>query len=264
MPDGIDDRQPARTAAGGSDSPSPVVAAKVRVPPATALPRERLQLLLDSIWSRRLGVVIAPAGSGKTTLLAEFATGSGVPVAWYRAESWDADEASMVRHLEAALRPALPGVPGGWVTVQDAARALEASPAERALLVVDDAHGLEGTAAEVALGRFVEYAPRWLAIVFGSRLAPSINLSRLRVAGDLVEIGPDDLRFRAWEVERLFRDHYGEPVPPDELAVLARRTEGWAAGLQLFHLATRGKSPDERRRILAAVGAGSRLIRSRA
>jgi len=237
------------------------VAAKVRVPPATALPRERLQLLLDSIWSRRLGVVIAPAGSGKTTLLAEFATGCGVPVAWYRAESWDADEASMVRHLEAALRPALPGVPGGWVTVQDAARALEASPAERALLVVDDAHGLEGTAAEVALGRFVEYAPRWLAIVFGSRLAPSINLSRLRVAGDLVEIGPDDLRFRAWEVERLFRDHYGEPVPPDELAVLARRTEGWAAGLQLFHLATRGKSADERRRILAAVGAGSRLIR---
>ena len=167
----------------------------------------------------------------------------------------------MVRHLEAALRPALPGVPGGWVTVQDAARALEASPAERALLVVDDAHGLEGTAAEVALGRFVEYAPRWLAIVIGSRLAPSINLSRLRVAGDLVEIGPDDLRFRAWEVERLFRDHYGEPVPPDELAVLARRTEGWAAGLQLFHLATRGKSADERRRILAAVGAGSRLIR---
>ena len=167
----------------------------------------------------------------------------------------------MVRHLEAALRPALPGVAGGWDTVQDAARALEAGPAERALLVVDDAHGLEGTAAEVALGRFVEYAPRWLAIVIGSRLAPSINLSRLRVAGDLLEIGPDDLRFRAWEVERLFRDHYGEPVPPDELAVLARRTEGWAAGLQLFHLATRGKSADERRRILAAVGAGSRLIR---
>src|SRR6185312_2356039 len=118
------------------DSPSPVVGAKVRVPPSTALPRERLQALLDAIWTRRLGIVIAPAGSGKTTLLAEFAAGSGVPVAWYRAESWDADEASMVRHLEAALRPALPGVSGGWATVQDAATALEASPADRALLVV--------------------------------------------------------------------------------------------------------------------------------
>jgi DNA-binding SARP family transcriptional activator len=237
------------------------VAAKVRVPPAAALPRERLQALLDGIWERRLGVVVAPAGSGKTTLLADFATRSGAPVAWYRAESWDADEASMVRHLEAAIRSALPDVPGGWTSVQDAAAALEARSSGRALLIVDDAHGLEGTSAEVALGRFVEYSPRWLAIVIGSRLAPSINLSRLRVGGDLLEIGPDDLRFRAWEVERLFRDHYGEPVPPDELAVLARRTEGWAAGLQLFHLATRGKSPEERRRILAAVGAGSRLIR---
>jgi ATP/maltotriose-dependent transcriptional regulator MalT len=61
-------------------------------------------------------------------------------------------------------------------------------------------------------------------------------------------------------VERLFRDHYGEPVPPDELAVLARRTEGWAAGL-LFHLGDARQVRRERRRILAAVGAGSRLIR---
>ena len=41
------------------------------------------------------------------------------------------------------------------------------------------------------------------------------------------------------EVERLFRDHYKQQLPPQELAVLTRRIEGWAAGLQLFHLATR-------------------------
>ena len=34
----------------------------------------------------------------------------------------------------------------------------------------------------------------------------------------------------------------------------ARRTEGWAAGLQLFHLACRGRSPRERRRLLASLG----------
>ena len=71
---------------------------------------------------------------------------------------------------------------------------------------------------------------------------PGINLSRLRVADELLEVGTDDLRFRAWEVEQLFRDVYHDPVPPADLAVLARRTEGWAAGLQLFHLATRGRS----------------------
>ena len=92
-------------------------------------------------------------------------------------------------------------------------------------------------------------------------MPPRFNLSRLRVSGDLLEIGPEHLRFRSWEVERLFRDFHGEPLPPEELARLARRTEGWAAGLQLFHLATRGKLPDERRRVLAALGPSARLVR---
>src|SRR5205807_5764809 len=95
----------------------------------------------------------------------------------------------------------------------------------------------------------------------GSRAVPGFNLSRLRVSGALLEIGSEDLRFRSWEVERLFRDFYQEPLPPEELAELARRTEGWAAGLQLFHLATRGKPAQERRRILSALGSRSRLTR---
>ena len=77
-----------------------------------------------------------------------------------------------------------------------------------------------------------------------------MNLPRFKVAGELLEIGVDDLRFRSWEVEQLYRDFYGQPLPPEELATLTRRTEGWAAGLQLFHLATQGKPPSERRRLL--------------
>jgi DNA-binding SARP family transcriptional activator len=98
-------------------------------------------------------------------------------------------------------------------------------------------------------------------MVAATRRAPGFNLSRLRVSGDLFELGPEDLRFRSWEVERLFLDFYGEPLRPDELAELARRTEGWAAGLQLFHLATRGKPVLERRRMLTELGMRSRLVR---
>ncbi len=239
----------------------PVVPAKVRVPPADGLLRERLQARLAGIWQYRLGLVIAPAGSGKTTALANFAAASANPTAWYRAETWDADEPALLRHLEAALATAIPELPRDWSSVDAAAAALERWSGGDRLLIIDDVHALEGTAAEQALGRFVDYAPPWLAIVMGSRMTPAINLSRLRVAGELLEIGQDDLRFRAWEVERLFRDFYGEPVPPSDLAVLARRTEGWAAGLQLFHLATRGKSIEERRRILTRAGSSNRLLR---
>lgn len=239
-----------------------MVLAKVRVPVAEALPRERLETQLASAVQRhRLTLVIAPAGSGKTTLLARFAASTPLPVAWYRAETWDDDPARMLRHLEAALGGAMPGLPAGWTDVEDAARALEAWPGERAVLIIDDLHALESTAAEAALSRLVDYAPPWLRIVAASRVRPDFNLPRLRVSGDLQEIEVDDLRFRSWEVERLFRDFYREPVPPSELAVLARRTEGWAAGLQLFHLATRGKSADERRRILGGVGSSTRVLR---
>ncbi len=238
-----------------------VVPAKIRVPAPDALPRERLEVRLAHAWRHRLTLVVAPAGSGKTTLVARFAAQAGVPVGWYRAETWDADEASFVRHIEAALRSALPDLPGGWTSIEDVAKALETRPAPAALLVIDDGHALEGTAAEAALGRLVDYAPPWLAVIVACRVPPSINLPRLRVSDELLELGPDDLRFRAWEVEQLFRDIYHDPVPPGDLAVLARRTEGWAAGLQLFHLATRGRSADERRRVLSGAETSGRLLR---
>lgn len=245
----------------GASAPA-VVPAKVRAPAAEALPRERLESqLAAAVDGHRLTLVIAPAGSGKTTLLARFAASTRLPVAWYRAETWDDDPARMLRHLEAALGGAVPGLPSGWSDVEDAARALETWAGSGAVLIIDDLHALEGTAAEAALSRLVDYAPPWLRILAASRVRPDFNLSRLRVSGDLHEIEVDDLRFRSWEVERLFRDFYREPVPPAELAVLARRTEGWAAGLQLFHLATRGKSADERRRILGGVGSSTRVLR---
>ena len=241
--------------------PPGIVPAKVRAPRVRWLPRERLDQLLPQLWIHRLALVVAPAGSGKTTLLAGWAAASDGPAAWYRAESVDGSEAALVAHLQAAFGAVLPDLVGNWRSVDEAAAALDARPEARLLLVIDDLHTLTGTPAETALERFVEFAPPALAIVAGSRVLPSFNLSRRRVSGQLLEISGDDLRFRSWEVERLFRDFYGEALPPDELARLARRTEGWAAGLQLFHLATRGKAGDERRRLLAGLGPSSRLMR---
>src|SRR2546430_2023939 len=226
-----------------------------------SLARERVDALLARIWQHRVGLVVAPAGSGKSTLLAGFAASASVPVAWYRAESWDAKTTTLLSHLQSAFTAALGPIPDGRNSVETAARALEAWGGRRALLVIDDLHTLEDTPAELTLERLIDYAPPSITFLIGSRALPGFNLSRLRVSGSLLEIGSEDLRFRSWEVERLFRDFYREPLPPEELAELARRTEGWAAGLQLFHLATTGKSALERRRILTALGTRSRLTR---
>jgi DNA-binding SARP family transcriptional activator len=238
-----------------------IVPAKVRAPRVRWLARERLDQLVPRLWQHRLTLVVAPAGSGKTTLLAAWAGLVDAPVAWYRAESVDGSERSLAAHLAAAFAAVVPGLEPAWRSVDEAAAALDARSENRLLLVIDDLHALTGTPAEAALERFLDFAPPSLAVVAGTRVTPSFNLSRRRVSGEILELSGDDLRFRPWEVERLFRDFYGEALRPDELARLARRTEGWAAGLQLFHLATRGKTAADRQRLLADLGPSSRLMR---
>lgn len=245
----------------GQRPPEAVVSAKVRVPRVTALVRERLNDAFEHVWEHGLGLVVAPAGSGKTTALAQFAAALDVPVAWYRAEAAEADPRQLLAYLERALTAALGPLEPGWDTLEKAVAALERWPGRRALLVVDDLHVLAGSEGERVLGRLMDYAPPSLTVLIGSRSAPRLNLSRRRLAGALFELGADDLRFRSWEVEHLFHHFYREPLPPEDVASLARRTEGWAAGLQLFHLATQGKPADERRRAVAALGTRSKLVR---
>jgi DNA-binding SARP family transcriptional activator len=200
-------------------------------------------------------MIVAPAGAGKSTLLGRFVARASGPTAWYRADAWDRDPVRMLRRLESALRAAVPALSGGWETMDDALDALAVTGLpEGVLLVIDDLHALAGTDAERRLERLIDRAPSELTIVAASRTWPDMNLPRFKVAGELLEIGVDDLRFRSWEVERLFRDLYGQQLPPEEVAVLTRRTEGWAAGLQLFHLASRGKPPAERRSLLERLG----------
>jgi len=198
--------------------------------------------------------VVAPAGSGKTTLLGQFAAAAGCPVAYYCADGREADADSFLAALGASLASVVPGLAGGWTSVDEATRALERVEPERALLLVDDFHLLEQTGAEEMLEQLLADSPPQLGVVIASRSRPSFNWPRLVVSGALVEVGGDDLRFRSWEVERLFLDVYAEPLPPEDLAELARRTEGWAAGLKLFHLATQGLPTSERRRVLRALG----------
>lgn len=239
-----------------------VLPAKIRMPRVSGLARERLTGRLAEVWQHGLCILVAPAGSGKTTLLGQFAAAhSPDPVAWYRAEASDSDPVTMLGHLEAAWRTSVGDVAGPWHTVEDAAAAIEGLPSASTLLAIDDLHALTGTPAERALERLLDYLPERVAVIAATRSLPRFNISRRRVSGTLLEIGADELRFRSWEVERLFRDIYAEPLRPEDLAELARRTEGWAAGLQLFHLSTRGKPADERHRAVAALASRSRLVR---
>ncbi len=243
---------------------------KVRRPDLRGLVRERLERRTAALQRGgdpvSVGLVLGPPGSGKTTLLSHLASTAPAASAWYRIGTEDDDEVALTRHLGHTLGAAL-GDPalidaaaGGRIL--DLLVALDDRPRHPVELIVDDLHEIAGTAAEQALQTFVDLRPRSVTVVLGSRRPPLINTSRLLVSGELVELDGDDLRFRSWEVEQLFRTVYAAPLSPEAAAALTRRTGGWAAGLQLFHLATAAMGRAERERAVDELGGRSRLIRS--
>jgi DNA-binding SARP family transcriptional activator len=225
---------------------------------AQGLRRPRLLALLRP--ADRLTVVVAPAGSGKTTLLSQYAEQLAGTTVWYRAGRQDGDPE---RFADAVLRAvASAGLPRSGPLPRDLPElAGLLAAAEPVTLVVDDAHLLLDTPAEQHLERLVADGPDGLSVVLASRRAPGLNLCRAEL-GEVTVVTADDLRFRSWEVESLFRDHYREPLPPDDIAALTRRTDGWAACLRLFQLSTRSRPLPERRRAVGALACGPRYARS--
>jgi DNA-binding SARP family transcriptional activator len=222
--------------------------------------RPRLTARLLDPAAYQVGLVAAPAGSGKSRLLAHVALAAPCPVAWCGTpDPVPRHEQALAGWLWDGLAPALgtnTTPPPGLQGVLDAL----AGPGPAVLVMVDDVHLLEGSDAERALADLIRRLPARMRLLMASRIDLHIDLSRLRVSGQLVEIGPDDLRFRAWEVEDLFRDVYRDPLIPEDVATLARRTAGWAAYLQLFHLATARKPLAEKRQVLASLANRARLV----
>ncbi|WP_349536604.1 BTAD domain-containing putative transcriptional regulator, partial [Rhodococcus rhodochrous] len=170
-------------------------------------------------------------------------------------------EEDLVAHVAGALSEFV-RLDGSASTTEELVRQLESSVISPAVLFLDDVHEIGGTPAEGALAQLVTLRPRALQIVIAARSVPDLNIPRLRVTDSVLEVTGDDLRFRTWEVEELFARVYGEPLVPEAAAILTRRTAGWAAGLQLFHLATQRRTAGERNRAVARLAGRSRLIRS--
>ena len=244
--------------------------------------RPRLLRRLDEGVAGPVTLVAAPAGWGKTTLLASWVrltaaaaeAGSGPesgavlpgavaePVtrpastdpAWVSVEAGD-DGDRLWAYLAAALRTAtgaaddnlvarLPAGPPRPDQLELLAAGLVA--AERpVLLVLDDLHRVTDPAALTGLEFLLRHSEQRLHLVVGARAGLPLALHRLRLAGELTEIGPAELAFTDDEVADLLTAH-GAPLPAAAVRRLRERTGGWPAALRIAALALRGQPDPER------------------
>ena len=236
-----------------------LLATKLHVPRLQPgfVPRPRLVDALDKGLARRLILVCAPAGFGKTALLADWARRGNRPVAWLSLDAGDNDPARFWRHAVAALDRVRPGIgqragpllgPPAPSSSEGLVTALINELADQpgdggVLLVLDDYHLIDARQVHESLLFLLEHLPPGLHLVLASRSDPPLPLARLRAVGQLAELRAPDLRFNAEEAAALLRESAGDVLPAGAAAVLAARTEGWAAGLQLAALSLRGQ-PD--------------------
>jgi LuxR family transcriptional regulator, maltose regulon positive regulatory protein len=240
-------------------------------PRAGLLPRAGLQSLLQASLQAKLCLVAAPAGSGKTTLLAQWrAVAGGGQVAWVSLEEADNDPTRFWSYLVAALRTVEPGVGtvalealGGpsveleRVVVPSLVNDLATVGAPLAL-VLDDYHLITDAICHQTLGLFLDHLPAEVHVVLSTRLDPPLPLARMRARGELAELRVGELQFTGEETAELLNGSMGLDLAAEDVARLAERTEGWAAGLVLAGLSLRGRQDPSG--FIAAFSGGDRHV----
>ena len=221
-------------------------------PRRDAVARPRLAGLLERAHDAPVTLVSAPAGFGKTTLLATWLASAGRPVAWVSLDERDRQPTTYWSYVLLALDRAAPGSAAAALTLLQSGQA----PVESVLagvvnelsvqdgevtLVLDDHHLADGPEVAAGMTFLVDHLPPQLHLVLSTRADPALPLSRLRARGELVEVRAADLRFDADEAAAYLNDLNALGLPPDQVAVLEARTEGWVAALQLAALSLRDR-----------------------
>ncbi len=232
-----------------------MLASKVFIPPARPMVvrRPRLMQILNGGLGGTLTLISAPAGSGKTVLTSEWAASCGRPAAWLSLDEGDNDPAGFLSGLIACLRTVSADIGAGASAMLQSSRPqpteslltallgdIAALPAAF-LLVLDDYHCIDAKPVRDALAFLLEHRPQQMHLAVVTREDPDLPLARLRARGQLTELRAADLRFTRAEAAEFLNQAMGLDLPPEYVAALEARTEGWAAGLQLAAISLRGR-----------------------
>lgn len=202
--------------------------------------------LLDRVLAAEEPVVavVAPPGYGKSALLSHLAARRPrvARVACDRVRddpvSWCADVGATLSLMEPDVSSALPLAGDGADRVLEGLVAQVRSLAEPVTIVLDQLEALTSRSALENVAAFAQAVPDGSQLILASRHEMPFHAARMRVAGRLLEVGPQDLALSTTEASHVFAAS-GVELSRPQLARLVRDTEGWPAALYLAALALR-------------------------
>jgi len=213
-----------------------------------AVPRDRLNALLDRAGNKRLDLVIAPAGYGKTTLVSQWCARTPCSTAWLSLDPHDDQSQRFWQYVIGAFEHA--GLPGmnqcqkllNQQGQDDPTPAITPLINELArdggswVLILDDYHVIQDPGVHRQLAWFVDYLPPGVMVILASRTEPPLPLSRWRVRRWVEDIHPGLLAFSEEESRQFFRNTMGIDISEEDARAICRKTEGWVAAMQLSAL----------------------------
>ncbi len=238
------------------------------------LRRPRLLEWLNARAECRAVVIAAGAGYGKTTLLWQWEQTVDFPCYWYKLDRNDRDWTLHISYIVEAVSQRHPGFgrkahsilrqmggPGSsrpGVTAFLLAEMHERLKEPCTFIIDDWQYVASVTEVRGLWNQILRDAPSTCRFVFLSRGKPQLQFARFKTHGGYAELRTNELRMTEPEITELFRDVYRDPLTPDEASELERRTEGWAASLQLVEVTLRErKTPEKRRALIESLTARS-------
>lgn len=218
--------------------------------PATILERERLISRLRGWEDKKLVIIHAQAGQGKSTLAAGYVRSLGSPSVWYNMDQEDDNPAVFLASLGQAVQRAYPGqvpklplIPQNRYGIGGMHQGITRWVAQvfgnlppPSLIVFDDYNCVPSPrTVPHLLKTLIETTPPHVRFMLLSRAQPEIEIARLRARRDVGEITGEDLKFSDNEVYDLFGTVFGMHLAKNEVSLVNRTAEGWAAGLVLMH-----------------------------
>ena len=219
---------------------------------------------------RQFTLVSAPAGFGKTMCISRWVESLSLPAAWLSLDEADDDAGRFFVYFISTLQKLngnfgqeikgvlqagqLPGVETICAVLIEEILNFK----KPFLLVLDDFQFIQDKSILKFLETLIKNPPATLYLTIITREDPPLPLARLRANNGLTEIRADDLRFSKTETGLLFKKLSSAPLSLREIQELEKKTEGWAAGLQLIALSLQGsKSPSE---FIAGISGSHRFI----
>lgn len=245
--------------------PEIILRSKIGIPPLRKPAVTRASLVRNSSadleegghFLRKLTLISAPAGYGKTSMAVEWLHELGYPVAWLSLDAMDNDPARFLSYLISAMQSVQPEIgktvsalvqspqrPPAEVLITQLLNDLEAYT-EVLILVLDDYHVINNLTIHQQISFLLEHLPVNIHMAILTREDPLIPIGRLRARNQVLEIRQDGLRFNLEETENFMRQVMQLKLSREDILALERRTEGWAAGLQLVGITLQGL-PDQK------------------